>query len=376
MIAAVAKAEDLSRLFLEEVPDPVPGADDVVVRVGAAAFAAGTFRLLPTPAFPLLPTILGHEIAGEVVEIGADVDPGLLGARVRVHPLLGCGTCEYCAADDEMLCAEHSMMGHASFGPRAITHYERYHNGGLAEKVLVPAANIDVLPDDISTDLAAKIHDIANAYRALTKARLRPGSTLAVTAATGAMGTSTILLAPYFGVSRVVAIGRDAARLEDVRQLDPDRVVTVELDDEDSPETVVGRVRAAAGGGVDAVIDFLPSGNGLTKVFGSLRDGGRIVHMGMNSDPLFIPQIAMSVRCISFIGTRSCTRADVKEVLRIVAADPASFERLITHRYPLSRVNEARRVLESRSEPVWMSVIHPDDESDFTASRGRQETSA
>lgn len=359
MIAAVAQPRDLTQLFLEEVPDPVAGPGEVVVRVDAAAFAAGTFRLLQSPMFPVLPTILGHEIAGVVLETGDGVDPGLVGARVRVHPHLGCGTCEYCTANDEMLCAEHSMMGHAAFGPRAIRHYERYHNGGLAEKVLVPVGNLDIIPDAISTDLAAKIHDIANAYRALTKAELRPGSTIIVTAATGAMGTSTILLAPHFGVSRIIVVGRDAERLDEVRGLDPDRIAVIVLADEDSPDSVVGRSRAVAPAGADAVIDFLPGGPGLAKLFGALRDGGRIVHMGMNPEPFFIPQIALAVRCISFIGTRNCTRADVKAVTRIIAADPAPFEALITHRYPLSQVNEARRVLESRSEPVWMSVIHP-----------------
>ncbi|MFT4232631.1 MAG: alcohol dehydrogenase catalytic domain-containing protein [Leucobacter sp.] len=359
MIAAQVKPEDLDQLVLEEVPDPEPGPDDVVVQVVSAAVAAGTFLLLKTPAFPLFPTILGHEIAGEVVEVGSAVDPGLLGKRVRVHPLLGCGSCEYCAADDEMLCREHSMMGHAVFGPDALKHYRRYHNGGLAEKVLVPRGNIDVLPDRIGFDVAAKIHDIANAYRALTKAELVPGSTIVVTAATGAMGTSVIALAPCFGVSRIIAVGRTAERLEEVRQLDPDRVRTVVLGDDDAPEAVVGSVRAIAPDGVHAVIDFLPGGPGLAKLFGSIRAGGRIVHMGMSKEPLLIPQIAMAVNCISFVGTRSCTRADVQQVMRIVEAEPERFERLITHRFPLSEVGAARRIFESRSEPVWLAVIHP-----------------
>ncbi|XPP27383.1 MAG: alcohol dehydrogenase catalytic domain-containing protein [Leucobacter sp.] len=359
MIAAQVKPEDLTQLVLEEVPDPVPGPGDVVVGVSAAAVAAGTFRLLQTPAFPIIPTILGHEIAGVVIEVGSSVDPGLVGKRVRVHPHLGCGSCEYCTSDQEMLCSEHSMMGHAAFGPGAIKHYQRYHNGGLAERVLVPSANIDVLPDQISLDLAAKIHDIANAYRALSKAELAPGSTIVVTAATGAMGTSTISLAPYFGVSRIIAVGRNAERLEEVRQLDPERVHTLVIAEDDAPESVVGRVRALEPGGVHAVIDFLPGGPGLAKLFGGIRAGGRIVHMGMSNDPFFIPQIAMAVNCISFIGTRNCTRADVKEVTRIIAAEPERFERLVTHRFPLGEINAARQVFESRSEPVWMAVIHP-----------------
>ncbi len=359
MIAAQILDQERDSFVIGEIADPTPRATDVVVRVAAAGLAAGIFNLLRMGQIPLFPTIVGHEIAGTVVEVGVDADPGLLGKRVRVHPLLSCGRCEYCTSEREMLCSAHSMMGHAVFGPDAMGLYSRYHNGGLAELVVVPQTHVDELPDQVGFDLGCKVHDFAMAVRAITLADLPPASTLVVTAATGAMGTATILLAREFGVSRVIAVGRDEARLEEVRQLDPERVHPLVLGAEEPPESVVAKVRAIDPEGAHAVIDYLPEGPGLVKLFGGIRYGGRIVHMGMNRAPFAIPQIAVAFNCISFVGTRACSRHDAVAALRILGQEPERYNRLITHRFGLQQANEARELLQSRSEHLWMLVVNP-----------------
>lgn len=359
MIAAQVLEEDKTAFVVGEVPDPVPGPDDVVVQVAAAGLAPGNFSLLAAGRIPLFPVVLGHEIAGTVVAVGEQVGTDLVGTRVRVHPLLGCGACEHCVSDREQMCSANSMIGQAIFGPDAMPLYSRYHRGGLAQRVKVPRTNIDPLPQGIGFDLGAKVHDFANAVRALKLAALPPGATLGITAATGAMGTATILLAPHFGVGRVVAMGRDVERLEAVRALAPDLVAAVHVAATDTPEQVVGRMRAVEPAGVHAVVDYLPEGPGIAKAFGGIRYGGRIVHMGMNPAPFPIPMIALSVACISLVGTRNATRADALDAMRILARDPGRYEQLITHRFPLEQVEEVRRLMTSRSEPMWMSVVHP-----------------
>ena len=359
MIAARVFEQDRTTFVLGEIPDPEPGPADVLVRVEAAGLAPGIFALLQMGRIPLLPVVLGHEIAGEVVAVGTHADPGLVGARVRVHPSLGCGKCGYCTSDRDMMCSANSLIGHAVFGPDAMPLYSRYHNGGLAQFMIAPATNIDILPSGIGFELGAKVHDFANAIRALKLADLPASSTLLVTAATGAMGTATITLAREFGIARVIAIGRNADRLAAVRELDPDLVSTVTVTDDDAPEAVVGRVQAIEPAGAHAILDFYPSGTGLAKLFGAIRYGGRIVHMGMNPAPLPIPQIAMSVACVSFIGTRNGTRSDAIDAIRILARDPDRYEQLITHRFDLADANRARDALLSRDEPIWMSIVRP-----------------
>ena len=94
--------------------------------------------------------------------------------------------------------------------------WSRYHPGGLAEYVRAPVSQIDILPDSISFEASAKIHDLANAVRALRMCDLRVGSTLLATAATGAMGTRIYKMAGFFGVGRLILVGRKRERVEQV----------------------------------------------------------------------------------------------------------------------------------------------------------------
>ncbi len=341
------------------VADPVALSGEAVVRVEAAGLAPGAFNLLRMGAVPILPTILGHEISGTVESVGDPEQAALVGRRVRVHPLLSCGVCDYCTTDREMMCAQNAMIGHAVFGSEAMARYERYHNGGLAELVVVPVANVDVIPDNLDFELGAKVHDFANAIRAFKLADLDNGATLIVAAATGAMGVATIALAREFGVHRIIAIGRDSDRLAEVAQLDPDLVRTVTLLDDDNPQTVAGRIRSIAPQGAHAAIDYLPAGRGTSFVFGGIRQGGRIVHMGVNPEPLVIPPAAFSVNCISFIGTRNGTRKDAHDAIRLLTANPERYARLITHRLALDEAAVARDNFSSRDEPMWMTVVRP-----------------
>jgi len=342
-----------------EVADPIAERGEAVVRVESVGLAPGAFSLLRMGKVPILPTILGHEIAGVVESVEDPARQDLVGKRVRVHPNLGCGWCDYCTTDREMMCSEHSMMGHALFGPNAMRLYERYHNGGLAEKVLVRIENLDVLPDTIDYEVGAKIHDFANAIRTLKLAELDAGSTLIVTAASGAMGAAIISFARDYGVRKVIAIGRNKDRLDAVAALDPELVDVVVFDDGDTPQTAAGKIRRIEPQGAHAAIDFFPHGRGTSLVFGGLRNGSRIVHMGVNPDPLIIPPAAFSVNCITFVGTRNGTRKDVHEAMDIIASRPAQFTRLISHRFHLDTVDCAVEILATRSEPMWMGVVSP-----------------
>lgn len=342
-----------------QLPEPRAGAGEAVVRVIAAGLAPGAFNLLRMGRVPILPTVLGHEIAGVVQSVGPGVDAALVGQRVRVHPLLSCGVCDYCTTDREMMCSANSMIGHAIFGPDAMPKYARYHNGGLAEFVLVPAANLDRLPDTLSFELGSKAHDFGNAVRAFKLAELSAGSTVAVTAATGAMGVATIAIARWYGVHRVIAVGRDEDRLAAVRAIDPDLIRTVTMAQDDDARAVVGRMRAISPTGVDAVIDYFPNGKGTSFVFGAIKTGGRLVHMGVNPDPLVIPPAAFSVNCITFVGTRNGTRKDAHDAMRLLEQDPERYEDLITHRFTLDDVDRARDIFRDRQEPMWMAVVSP-----------------
>lgn len=349
-------------LVLEEIDRPDAGPGEVIVRVRAAGLAPGLFHVLKHGLIPLLPAPVGHEIAGDVVELGDGVSELEVGQRVRVHPTLTCRSCDYCLTDRDQMCSASAMIGHAVFGPDAMPLYKRYHAGGLAEFVRVPAWLVDPLPANVGYDVGSKVHDLANALRALKLADLRPGATLVVTAATGAMGMATIRLAPLFGVRRVLAVGRSSDRLESVRQTAPSLIDVVGLDRLDSTWGESGgltaAVRQAIPQGADAAIDFLPEGPGSAQVVAALRNGGTLVHMGGNQASVggFAPLL---FACHRIVGTRNCSRTDAHEVLAMLGSGVVSADDLITHRYRLSDVNNAVESLLARSEPIWMATVHP-----------------
>ncbi|MFC9502779.1 alcohol dehydrogenase catalytic domain-containing protein [Streptomyces sp. NPDC057002] len=363
MLAARAE-KGSGALHLHKIATPELGPQDVLVKVASAGLAPGMMALLAQGAFKHLPTTLGHEAAGTIVAVGSEIDAAAVGTRVRVHPNLNCGTCDYCRSDRDMMCPQQAMIGHAAFGDVPMPLYDRYHDGGLAEYIRIPHRLVDTLPDNVSFDVGAKVHDLANAVRALKCADLPLGATLVVTAATGTMGTATIKLARYFGVSRLILVGRSAERLAAVRPLAGDiRIDTVALEELPANWAKEGglthALRALVPEGADAVLDYVPDGPATAQSLAALTTGGTLVHMGANRSPLMIPMIAIMVNCWRIVGTRSCTRTDAQEVLNLLARDSLDVEELITHRYPLAEVKEAVAAMQNRTEPIWMAVVNP-----------------
>lgn len=363
MLAARGHAGDTT-VRLESIEVPKPGRDDVLVKVASAGLAPGMMILLARGAFKHLPTTLGHEVAGTVEAVGTEVDAALVGRRVRVHPMLACRSCVYCRTDREQMCVESAMIGHAAFGTGPLKLYARYHDGGFAEYIRVPHWLVDVLPDNVSFDVGAKVHDLANAVRALKSISLPLGGTLLITAATGTMGTATIKLAPFFGAARVILVGRSAERLDDLHRLaGPLQVDTVALEELDADwaqaQGLTRRIRALAPAGVDGVTDYFPEGPGSTQALAALATGGALMHMGANTTPFLLPAIAIMVNLWKIVGTRACTRTDAEEVLRLLGSGALQVDELVTHRYPLSEIGDALDSVQQRTEPMWMGVVHP-----------------
>ncbi|GAA2636314.1 alcohol dehydrogenase catalytic domain-containing protein [Actinomadura fulvescens] len=357
MLAARA-LQGSTALHLTETPVPEPGPLDVLVKVASAGLAPGMMKLLRMGAFKHLPTTLGHEAAGTIVAVGAEATGVSMGDRVRVHPNLTCRSCVYCRTDREMMCAQQAMVGHAAFSDVPMPLYAEYHDGGLAEYVRVPYWLVDRLPDGVSFDVGAKVHDLANAVRAYKCAALPLGSTLVITAATGSMGTAAVKLAPHFGVGRLILVGRSAERLTAVRRLAGGlHTETVALEDLPSVEDLTRRLRDL--GPIDGVLDFVPDGPVMTQATLAMTTGGILVHMGGNNGPLSIPARVWMANCWRFVGTRACTRTDVQQVLNMLREGTLDAEELITHRFPLTEAERAVDLMQTRAEPIWMAVVNP-----------------
>lgn len=352
---------------VEEVPIPKIGPNDVLIKVYAAALTGGVMKLIRRGQSHV-PSIVGHEAAGIIATLGDDVKENAtltVGARVRLHPMLSCRQCARCSSGQDSLCDQSSMMGFARLQDPCPL-YEEYHDGTVAEYVRAPHWLVDPLPDNVSMEVGAKVHDIATALRVLELADLPSEATIVLTAPTGAMGALTLRLAKFFPtIKKIVLAGRSRERMESVRRLTPTRTEVVQLvsdgEDSDPPKTgaLVGQLKALCPEGIDAILDYVPTGSALLQVLPALKTGGTLVHMGGNVKPLALPQVFIMARCWRIVGTRANSRPDTVRVLKWLAEGQLEIEDLITHRFTMADASKNVEILDSRREPVWLSVIDP-----------------
>lgn len=359
---AVRANSRTSGLKLEETEIPKPGPSDVLIKVVSAGISPGTVKMIQAGK-TRVPTTVGHEVAGTIESIGSGASgSGLkVGDRVRLHPNLACGACLHCDAGLDSTCEKVALLGFSNFGIES-EMYDQYHNGGLAEFVRAPHYLIDKLPDNISFEVAAKVHDLATASRALKLADLRKASTIVLTAPTGAMGTLTLRLAAIYSVRHVILVGRSKERIEQVRSLTSVKTSVLALEPSDGfdPETanLVGELKRLAPEGIDAIIDYFPAGNALNKIIPALRTGGTLVHIGGNSAVLQMPLMVIMVNSWKVTGGRANTRLDVHECLEWLSTKQVDIEDLFTHKFNMSEIDRALDLLITRKEPAWLSVVN------------------
>ncbi|MEY4200584.1 MAG: hypothetical protein RLZZ265_2324, partial [Verrucomicrobiota bacterium] len=247
-----------------EIPDPVPGNDEVLVRVRACGVNHLDIWLeqgdLPMPI--ALPRIGGSEVAGEILALGEDVDQWRVGDRVAVQSNLYCGTCEFCLRGEDSICLNARLLGIQC-------------DGGFAEMVKVPARCIVALPENLSFEASAALTLAGStAMHMLTdRAEVRPGDWVLVVGASSGVGSAAIQIARHLG-GRVIATASSAAKRELATRLGAEFVVDSSKADWPAEVRKVTNKR-----GVDLVIEHV-GGVVLQSVFHCLARGGAVVTCG------------------------------------------------------------------------------------------------
>jgi D-arabinose 1-dehydrogenase-like Zn-dependent alcohol dehydrogenase len=257
-------------LLLQELPMPVVGDSDILVRVRAAGichsdahYRAGRSLVRP------LPMTLGHEIAGIVEQVGLQVKTVKVGDRVCVHYNVTCGHCSYCSTGNDQFCSEGLMLGH-------------FTDGGYAEYVAIPARNAIPLPAEIPFEQGATLMCAsATSFHALRKSRLQAGETAAVFGV-GGLGLSAIQLARAFGALDVFAIDISEARLTLAAQYGAVPVNAQHVD------AVAEIQRLTQGQGVDVALELIGLSPTMRQAVQCLGALGRAVIVGIGDRPLEI----------------------------------------------------------------------------------------
>jgi NADPH:quinone reductase-like Zn-dependent oxidoreductase len=324
-----------------EVPDPVPGPKEVVVRVRAC----GLNRLdlwLEEGALPMplsLPRIPGCELSGEILSLGSEVSGWRTGDRVAVQSNLFCGHCEFCERGQESICLHGQLLG-------------IQRDGGFAEQVAVPASALVSLPDGVQFNTAAALTLAGStAMHMLTcRTQVKKGDwVLAIGGASG-VGSSAIQIAKHLG-AHVISTGSTAEKRDFAARMGADHVL------DSSQPNWAGEVRKITEKhGVDLVVEHV-GGDVLKQCFTCLARGGTIVTCGATGGrevpltlwPFFVKEQKL-------IGSYGRNRKDI-----VATLDWAADGRLkpaIHNVYPLSETPRAFAALRERTV-LGKAVIEP-----------------
>ncbi len=323
MKAVVLKAfGGVGNLELRSVPDPVPGAGEVPLRVRACAL--NHLDLWIREGLPgskvKTPHILGSDVAGEAG-----------GRRVAVHPGLCCGACPACADGRESDCPAFGIIG--AYGGS---------QGGYAEALAVKASNLLPIPDGMSFEAAASLPlTLLTAWRMLkTLGGVGPGQTVLVVGAGAGVSVAGIQIAKALGAS-VIATTSDAAKVERAKALGADHVLL-------APPAELSREVRRLTGGMMADVVFEHVGPAVfMDALKCLRPSGRLVTCGSTSGPVVeLDMRYVFSRQLRILGSRTGSLAEMREAWKLV--ETGKVAPVVDKVFPLGDAASAHSRLESR----------------------------
>ena len=328
---------------IEEMPVPKTGDGEILVRVESSGICGSDvmewYRLKKAPL------VLGHEIAGTVVETGKGVKRFKPGDRVTVAHHVPCNTCRYCLAGQYSLC---DTLRSTNFDP-----------GGFCEYLRVPPINVDrgtfVVPDELSLDEATFIEPLACVLRGLRVSRFRPGM-CALVLGSGISGLLFVKALAALGAGRVAATDVNVHRLNAAKRFGADAALK-------AAEATPWRLREANKGRLfDLVVVAAGAAGVVEQAFRSVDRGGTVLLFA----PLE-PGTTAVLPCweiwrdqISIVSTYAGPPVDTEQAIELLRAGRVAVEDMITHRLPLAETARGFRLVAEGKKSIKV-IIRPQE---------------
>jgi propanol-preferring alcohol dehydrogenase len=291
---------------LTEVPDPVAGPGEAVARVLTCGSGLTIQHVKAGRVRAEFPRIIGHEITGEIVAVGAGVTGLAVGDGVTAYFYLNCGHCRWCLANLEPLCA--NLAGNVG----------KECDGGYAEYIKLPAHVFIKLPEGLDykahpAEIGVVTDALATPYKVLGRARVKAGETVAVFGAGGGLGIHQVMMAKW-ARARVIAVDVAAEKFDACRKAGADEVV-----DASRSDVVEALLDLTRGVGVDVAIDYVSTTATLEAGAQALGRRGRLVTLGGAGQPFRVSSLDLLYREQDVLGSRYVTRLEILETLDLVA---------------------------------------------------------
>ena len=306
---------------LEERPDPTPGPGEAVLKVRAAGVGMTLLNMRSGRFGGETPRIMGHELGGDIVAVGAGVANVKPGDRCAVYFYVNCGHCRWCHGGRETLCE--------TFGGFVGVH----RDGGFADYVCLPAGNFLPIPEGLDYEAAAVAADAVNTnwHCMRERARINPHDDVLLMGAGGGVGIHGLQIAKLFG-ARVIAVDVSEEKLELCRQWGADATINARAINDISAEVR----RLTDGKGVEAAVDYVGHGETLQAAIDSLAVSGRAVAIGAGHGEAKISAVKLLMHELIVTGSRHSTRAEFIETMELMAR--GTIKPVVGERVPFTEV--------------------------------------
>jgi L-iditol 2-dehydrogenase len=329
-------------MALQERPDPKAAGGEVVVAVRAAGicgsdvhgYLGATGRRRPG-------IVMGHEAAGDVIEVGVGVTSVRIGDRVALRSILPCGVCDRCQRGQSNICTDRRGLG-------------MQFDGAYADRILVPEALVLPLPDTLSYADGALIEPLAVAMHAVNRTRFDLMDFVVVIGA-GAIGLLTLLAARLRGAGSIVVTDRNDHRLAVAQTLGADLTINVDAADP------VAIVRNATGGrGADAVFEAVGISATVAQSLATARSGGQVTWIGNSLPTVELGMQDLVTRELTLRGAYAFNE-EFEQAADAIAAGWIDVRRLIERTSPLDQGPELFRQLGSAELDAVKVVLTPNE---------------
>jgi len=305
MKAMVLKAPN-TRFERVDVPDPVADPGEAVARVLACGSGLTIQHIKAGRIAAEFPRIIGHEITGEIVEVGKGVNGLSVGDPVTAYYYISCGHCCWCLANLEPLCE--NCKGNVG----------RNCDGGYAQYIKLPAHIFIKLPEGLEyrahpAEIGVITDALATPYKVLRRARVKAGETVAVFGAGGGLGIHQLMMAKW-ARARVIAVDVARDKFDACSKAGADEVVDAASDD-----PVEALMELTHGNGVDVAIDYVSTTSTLEVGARALGRHGRLVTLGGAGQRFQVSSLSMLLNEQDLLGSRYVSRIEVLETLDLVA---------------------------------------------------------
>ena len=351
----VAKLYSFNDIRIEDIPVPEVGPGDALIKTKASGICSGD--VMPWYIEKKAPLVLGHEPAGEIVQVGDNVTSFKPGDRIFTHHHAPCLTCRYCRRGDHVQC---ETWKNTKIVP-----------GGISEYILIPEINLKndtlKLPNNVSFEDGTLIEPTACVlkglkritppflplYKGRSKEGLMSGSTVLVIGL-GVMGQLNILIAKRFGAGRIIGADMIQYRLMKAKEFGANDVIDV------SKESLVDSLRRLTDGDMaDLVVVGPNSVEAMREGISAAGAGGTVLFFtpAKPGEKLTIDPNHLYFNDINIVTSYSCGPSDTAEALKLIEEGVVRAELLVTHKFPVEKTAEAFRLVAEAKDSLKVVIM-------------------